>query len=81
MADYKELKVLREGDGVCALITENPNNGRVTFSVFKEYEKDGVTRRTSFLQTRHIPSLRKLAGRVADEMELIEDRTREDLRR
>lgn len=57
--NYTEVAIIREEDGVCAVITEHVPTGRLTFSLCREFEQGGEIRRTSFLATRHGGALRR----------------------
>lgn len=79
-AGYREVKILREDNGVCALITERVDTGHISFSLFKEFSVGNETKRSKFFGGRHIATLRKLLNKVADEIEVIEDYSRAEHR-
>lgn len=76
--DFQDLDVLRDPDGVVALITHRTRDGRVelSFSIGKEFDRDGKVERTVFLKPQHLPALARLVEALPAHLELLEDRLR-----
>lgn len=68
MADsrYRDVHVIRDPDGVVAVITEKVGEGFFSYSFMKEYEVGGQVRRTSFLHRRHAAAVRRLLAQVEE---------------
>ena len=66
-----------EVPGVVAVITERLSDGRISFMLTREFELEGKTKRTTYLNTRHLPAVRRLLADLEERLELIEDRIRE----
>lgn len=75
-ANFKVLEIVRDPDGVIAVITERTRDGRISFSIAREIERNGKLDRTAFLARRHLPAVRRLLDDLTDRLELAEDRTR-----
>ena len=73
---FRVLEVVRDPDGVIAVITEREKDGRVSFSIAREFDVDGKPRRTAYLKRIHIAAIRRLLNDLEDRLELAEDRTR-----
>jgi hypothetical protein len=65
---YREIKVLRDSDGVVAVITERLDSEQPyhSFCFAKEFLKDGVVHRTNYLSRRHTAAIRRLMTQVED---------------
>lgn len=68
-SDFVTLDTLYDpdGSGVLAVVTvrEQSSGFRVySFAFFKEFEKDGVTKRTAYLNDRHIGVARRLLDKI-----------------
>jgi hypothetical protein len=63
---FEEVKVLREGEIVCA-ITED-RRGRLSFMFGKEFVFEGEVRRTPFMRDRHLDALDKLLNQLRSEL-------------
>jgi len=74
--DFKEIDIVRHPDGVIAVVTERARDGRVSFSIAREFEVGGKTKRTSYLARRHLPAVQQLLSDLSERLELAEDRTR-----
>lgn len=78
MADhvYEEVEVLRDDaeGGIVAVITRRKSTGHLSYSLMKEYEKDGKLVRTSFLGRRHLEAARRLLVRVESWIDVEVDR-------
>lgn len=77
---HEEVHVLRRDDGVIAVITKY-NSGkdgapRYSFSFYKEYDRDGETRRSHWLDRRHMASIRELTDEAERWLASEEDRLR-----
>ena|SRR3972149_6169139 len=75
-ANFKVTEIIRDPDGVIAVITERTRDGHITFSIAREIERDGKTERTSFLARRHLPAVRRLLDDLVDRLETAEDQAR-----
>ena len=73
---FKIIETVADPDGIIAVITERERDGRVSFSLFREYETSGKTKRTSYMRRHHITAIRRLLNDLEDRLELAEDRTR-----
>lgn len=80
---YAPVKTLRTEEGLVGTITGRPSNGRrvLTFSVRKEYDRDGVTLSTTWFSKAHLAGLRKLLDELEDALVLEEDKDRASVRR
>jgi hypothetical protein len=65
-SEFKEAETLRDPDGLILVITEKVGAGTYSFSLQKEYEKDGQILRASFMNRRHIPAARRLLAQVEE---------------
>jgi hypothetical protein len=74
--EFRELEIIRDPDGVIAVISERIRDGRVSFMLNREYELGGVTKRSSFLAARHLPAIQRLLSDLSERLELAEDQTR-----
>jgi hypothetical protein len=74
---FWEIAYIRDRDGIIAVITERATDGRISFGLFREFEKDGHTERSAYLAHRHIPGARRLLMELDRRLELIEDRSRQ----
>ena len=72
--EFKEVEILRDPDGVILIITEKVGAGTYSFSLQKEYEKDGTILRASFLNRRHIDAIRRLVTKAEDWLDQEADR-------
>jgi len=73
---FNEIDVIRDPDGVIAILTESVRDGRISFMLAREFEQDGVTKRSSFLAKRHLPAANRLLADLAERVEIAEDRAR-----
>lgn len=73
---FKVIEIIRDPDGVIAVITEREKDGRVSFSLSREFDVDGKPKRSSYLARRHIAAVRRLLNDLEERLELAEDRTR-----
>jgi hypothetical protein len=77
---FRPIAEMRDPDGAVAVITERVTDGRVSFALYREFEKGGSTERTSYLADRHIPGIRRLLNELERRLPGIEDRTRMAIR-
>jgi hypothetical protein len=82
-AKYAPVHVIRTEEGLVGTVTGRPSNGRrvFTFSIRKEYDRDGVTYYTSWLQKAHFEGMRKLLDQLEDAITLEEDKDRASARK
>lgn len=79
---FSVIEVVRDPDGVVAVVTERKRDGRISFMIAREYDqKDNatgemITRRSSYLNNHHLPAVRRLLVDLEDRLEIIEDRAR-----
>lgn len=78
---FKEIDIIKHPDGIIAVITERVSDGRVSFSISREFDADGKTKRTAYLARRHLPAVQQLLSDLSERLELAEDRTRAKKRR
>lgn len=78
---YEEIEILRDVDGICAVITRRTSNGQYSFMFAKEYDRDGELERTSFMHRRHIPAVTRLLPLVADRIDQLLDQDKAAARR
>jgi hypothetical protein len=75
---FAPIKTIKTEDGIVGSLTGRLLNGRrvLTFSMRKEYDRDGTTYSTGWFQKNHFASLRKLIDDLEDAITLEEDRDR-----
>ena len=73
---FKVVEEVVDPDGVVAVITERVKDGRISFMISREFEIDGKTQRSAYLNTRHIPAVRRLLNDLTERLELAEDQAR-----
>lgn len=78
--NFREIEVVRMPDGLFAQITVNDDKGRVSFSVGREYDRNGETIRTVFLNRRHLDSLRAVIDELEAKLDRYEDQARAAVR-
>ena len=74
--EFEVVEVIRDPDGVVAVITKRTRDGRVSFMLAREFELDGDTKRSAYMNSRHLPAVRRLLADLEDRLELAEDRAR-----
>lgn len=79
-SDFKEVEVLRDADGVVAVVSERVTTGRISFMLGREFERDGKTERSPFISSRHIAGVRRLLDQLERHAEVLEDRARAERR-
>lgn len=70
---YREVEVLRDPDGVIAVITERTDTGHLSFRIQKEYEAQGQVKATSYLGRRHIEGAIRIAKLAGDRIDILTD--------
>jgi hypothetical protein len=73
---FRDIAEIRDADGIVAVITERVSDGRLSFGLFREFEKAGKTQRSAYLAHRHIPGGRRLMAELDKRLEQMEDRSR-----
>jgi hypothetical protein len=73
---FNELEIIRDPDGVIAVITEREADGRVSFMLAREFDQGGETKRSAYLARRHIAAARRLLSDLEETLDLAEDRAR-----
>jgi heme exporter protein D len=46
---YVDLDTLKSADGIIGIISQRRSTGVLTFAVFKEFERDGILEKSSFV--------------------------------
>lgn len=70
---YREIEVLRDPDGVIAVITERTDTGHLSFRIQKEYESQGEVKATSYLGRRHCDAAVRVAKLAAERIDILTD--------
>lgn len=70
---YREIEVLRDPDGVIAVITERTDTGHLSFRIQKEYEAHGEVKATSYLGRRHCDAAMRMAKQAGDRIDILTD--------
>ena len=63
-----------------AVITERVRDGRISFMLAREFDRDGETCRSAYLARRHIAAARRLLNDLEEQLETHEDRSRARVR-
>lgn len=73
---------MRGPEGVIVPVTYRWRDGRpeLSFSVQKEFDRNGTVERTAYLKRHHFPGLKELLEQLPSFMDLIEDRVRAERR-
>lgn len=74
--EFRVIETVRDPDGVIATVTERVRDGRVSFSIAREYTSNGQTKETKYLSARHVPAVVRLLNDLQEKLELHEDRAR-----
>lgn len=77
---YLEVSRIASDDGVVAVVTRRVSDGRVSFKLVKEYDRDKRVEQTPFLARRHVDSLEKLLPQIREAVERAEDEARAAMR-
>ncbi len=75
--NYRDIELVRDEEGVVALISEHILSGRLSFMIAREFERGGDTMRTAFLQRRHLSAAHRILDQLEAKLDSLEDRTRE----
>lgn len=75
-AEYVVREILRDPDGVVAVISERLRDGRISFMIGREFERNGKTQRSAYLAFRHLPAVTRLLSEIPHRVELLEDQAR-----
>ncbi|MBT8453024.1 MAG: hypothetical protein KJO40_13730 [Deltaproteobacteria bacterium] len=78
--DFREVEIIRDPDGVVAIVSERKATGHVSFMIGREFDRAGDICRSSFLARRHIAGARRLLDALEDRLDVIEDRSRTERR-
>jgi hypothetical protein len=73
---YREVEILRDPDGVIAVITQRTDTGYFSFRIQKEYVLQGQIRATSYLGPHHIEAGIRLLQQVHNRIAILSDRAR-----
>lgn len=77
---FRDVTEIPDHEGVVAVVSVRIDTGRCSFALFREFEKDGVTKRSGFMARRHIDACRRLLDELEENLDGIEDRERAELR-
>lgn len=74
--DFREIQVFRDPDGVIAVVTERERDGThyMSFAIQKEFLRQDTVVRTSFLNRRHIPAVKRLLEQLESFLDQEADR-------
>ncbi len=78
---FAEVETVQDPDGVVAIITERVSDGRISFMLAREFDRDGDVCRSAYLARRHIRAARRLLSDLEERLEAAEDRARAKRRR
>lgn len=70
---YEDVDVIRNSMGMVAVITRAKKNQQLSAAIYKEFERDGKTERTSFFQRRHLDGLKELIALVTERLDELAD--------
>lgn len=77
---FTEVDLVRDPDnsGVVAVISkrDRPKGAEYSFALMKEFERNGTTERTAFMQRRHVDGANRLLELVSDRLDALEDEER-----
>ncbi len=77
---FRKLEIIRDPDGVIAVISAREKDGRVSFMIGREFEVGAETKTTAYLSRRHLAACRRLLADLEERLELAEDQARAKLR-
>ena len=77
-SNFMPLEVIKHSDGVIIPVTYRMRDGMVelSFSIQKEFDRDGQVERTVWLKREHIPGIINLVEQLPGQLGLFEDRLR-----
>lgn len=70
---FVDLDKLEDANGLHAIISQRKSNGVLTFAIFKQFERDGVKQRTSFVPKHLGDAYRRIFELTMERMQQIED--------
>ena len=73
---YNETDIIKDPDGVIAVITERVSDGAISFGIYREFDRGGRTERSKFLARRHVAGARRLLDDLEERLEQLEDQSR-----
>lgn len=68
---FVDIDVLRNADGIIAIISQRRSNGAYTIAVMKEFERDGMTERTQFISENLFESYQDMVQRAINRVQEI----------
>lgn len=74
--EFRVIEVVKDPDGVIAEITERLRDGRVSFSIGREFDSNGSVQKTKYFSARHVAAITRLLSDLKDRLEAHEDRAR-----
>jgi hypothetical protein len=73
---YEDFCEIDDADGVTAVISRRVFNGDLAVGIFRKYERDGVTEKTSFMPVRQIDAAIRVLEIAKERMQTEADRQR-----
>lgn len=73
---FEQIDILRNAEGLIVVITKKRSNGALSCAMFKEFERNGETERSSFFQRRQIDQAIELLRLAAERMDQEVDKER-----
>jgi hypothetical protein len=74
--EFRLVEVIRDPDGVVAVISERVKDGRISFMIAREFDQNGAVKRSAYLARRHLAAAARLLSELGERLELAEDRAR-----
>ena len=74
--EFRVVEVIKDPDSVIAEITERVRDGRISFSLSREFDRNGKIEKTKYFSARHVPALVRLLTDLKERVEALEDRAR-----
>ncbi len=74
--NYREVDIIRDPEGVIAVITERKKDGAISFGIYQEFNRNGEVARGSFLARRHIQAARRVLDDLEERLEAAESAVR-----
>src|SRR5262245_28971124 len=78
--EFRQVEVVEDPDGVVAVISERRDDGRISFMLAREFDQNGVRKRSAYLARRHLAAAARLLSDLGERLELAEDRARARIR-
>jgi hypothetical protein len=66
---YEDVDILRDADGIIAIISRRISTGSYSVALMKEFERDDRTERTSFVPRKGIDAGKRILDRAADRID------------